>query len=89
MKLTPTETDLIIHDRTQGRPAAERTGYVVVVQFSGPRGRRYRPMRTAVHLDMDAAIAEAERIKGGRYAHGAYPTSDELREVTCTGKVVA
>jgi len=87
MKLRPEEVDAIIGDRSQGKPAADRTGYVGIARYRGPRGRTYRPMRTAVCLDLDAAIAELDRLTSKPYAHQAYCAETDVVEVDSTGQV--
>lgn len=66
MKLSDDERDLIIRNRAQGVPAAERTGFYGLVKFApGPRGGRFRPVRTAIVKDaetaLDLGIALSER----------------------------
>lgn len=88
-KISSDDQDAIIRNRASGKPARERTGFVGLVRFQGPRGRQYRATWTHVRLTIDEAIADIERIRGKRYAHGAFPIADDVVEIDAQGREVS
>ncbi len=66
-----------------------RRGYVARLEFAGPRGRRYRSIRTAAL----PTAAEAERagleLARRPYAHGARAVHIEVLTVRASGVVEA
>ena len=67
------------------RPAKE--AFLAVIEFRGPRGRRYRPTRTAPELTALHAEERAQEIRNRPYAHGAYATSSAVYRVNALGYV--
>jgi hypothetical protein len=68
------------------RPA--KVGYIGTVQFRGPRGRKYRGVRTEARATLDRAIADVAAIRARQYRNGAVPTSDDIHAVDFMGRVV-
>lgn len=73
--------------RTRGGADAE--AYVAVLSFRGPRGARYRPVRTKAALSEAAVRAEAKDIRHRPYARGAYCTGVTLYLIDWRGNVLA
>lgn len=64
-----------------------RHALVGIVDFRGPRGRRYRSTRTGIHFTAERVQEEIDRIRGGRYAHGAYAYASTVRVVNHLGQL--
>ncbi len=76
-------------ERALLRRLPDRTGYVAIVNFRGPRGRNYVPIRTAAYLTIELAEKAAADIRGRRYKNNAMPIGTELYAVDALGRVVA
>lgn len=87
-KISDDDREAIIRNRASGKPAAERTGFIGVVDFRGPRGGKYRPVWYAVRLTPEEALADVEKIYGKRYARGAAPVADDIVEINAYGEAV-
>lgn len=74
-------------ERALAKRRPNKTVFVALVMFRGPRGRNYTPIRTAACLTADLARDAAQDIRNARYAHGAYPTSTWIHEVDFIGRV--
>jgi hypothetical protein len=72
-------------DFVKRRPNKE--AYVGVVWFRGPRGRKYRPVRTKVHLTADYAANEVWDIRSRTYRNGAFPIRHEVYVIDFLGNV--
>lgn len=81
--------DLSQSERNLAKRRPSKTVEVAVINFRGPRGRKYRPIRTAACLNRGLAVAAAREIRCRRYANGAFPTSTEILTVDFIGRVKA
>jgi hypothetical protein len=66
-----------------------KVAYIAVARFRGPRGRRYRPLRTKPHFTPEAADAAALEMRSRPYAHGAFSTGHVIYRVDFIGRVQA
>ena len=62
--------------------------YVAVVDFRGPRGRRYRPVVRGTYRSVEQAIQEIAHVRSRPYASGAFPTGDKVYAVNWKGEVL-
>jgi hypothetical protein len=76
-------------ERALVRRLKERTAYIGIADFRGPRGRKYIPIRTEASVTIEQAEQALERITHAQYAHGAFPTKSELYAVDQLGRVIA
>jgi ribosomal protein L15E len=74
-------------ERTRILSYRDKLGYVGVVRFRGPRGRKYVPLRTRVYANADLAQEEVGKIRAKPYRHGAFATGDEVVAVDHMGRV--
>lgn len=75
-------------ERAKIRRQADKCAWVGVIKFSGPRGRRYRPVRTGICITEERVQREVAEIKSRRYANGAYPHGVEYVLVNQLGEVI-
>lgn len=85
----PERFQITDEERARVLRTADKVGYVGVVRFRGPRGRRYRPVRTAVCLTLEQAEAAVTDIRGRQYRSGAFPIGHDVYAVDHIGRVVA
>jgi hypothetical protein len=76
-------------ERALARRRPDHIVYVGIVSFRGPRGRDYRPVRTAACVTLDAAEQAVTKIRGKQYRNGAFPIGYELVAVDHLGRVIA
>lgn len=84
----PAKIALSDAERAMIRRRPSKTGLVGVVNFRGPRGRQYRPIRTAACVGRVGVEREIAEIRGKRYANGAFATSAAIRTVNHLGVVL-
>lgn len=93
MTATAQQTERRVELRQEERNLVKRrpnkTGYIARVEFRGPRGRKYIATRSAVQINREFAEREAQKIRGGNYKHGAFPTKTEILSVDFIGRVTA
>jgi hypothetical protein len=85
----PTRIQLSDSDRAMIRRRADKTGYVGLVDFRGPRGRKYRGVHTGAKLTLELAENAVAELRGRRWAHGAYVSEVEYVAVNQLGEVIA
>lgn len=86
MTVTRIELSQASRDLAKRRPS--KTVFVGVINFRGPRGRRYRPTVTQVAINPEQARLFVEKKRNGNYAHGAFPVSHAVYELDFCGNVV-
>jgi hypothetical protein len=74
-------------ERAQIRRLRARVGYVGVVHFRGPRGRRYRPTRTSVCVTREQADTAVAGLRAGQYRGNPIPTSSAVYTVDHLGRI--
>lgn len=87
--MTTTKIQLTHDERALARRQDDKAVFVAVVDFRGPRGRNYRPIRGAAKVTEAGALAQAELIRGKNYANNATPTLTTLFVVDALGNVLA
>jgi len=85
---TPERFKLTDKERSLGKRRPTKTLFVAVINFRGPRGRRYRPMRTAATMTPQQALDQAQDIRTRPYAHGAFATTTTLYAVDFIGRTL-
>lgn len=76
-------------ERALARRLPDKVVYVAIVDFRGPRGRNYRPIRSDAKVSEASALAQAETIRNKRYRNNARPTATTLFMVDPLGNVLA
>lgn len=74
-------------DRDMIRRSREKVGYVGVVEFVGPRGGRYRSIRTRCCVLEEAARRETDKILDRRWKPA--PSGARIYMVDVSGEVIA
>lgn len=75
-------------ERALARRSGDKAVYVAVVHFRGPRGRRYRPIRTDARVTENAVLQQAHTIRCKRYAGSPIVTGTELLLCDPLGQVI-
>lgn len=73
-------------ERARIRWSSTKRGYVGLAEFyRGPRGARYRPIRSAAHVNRDRAVEETEAF---RFRFRQPVSRLVLREVDHMGRIL-
>ena len=76
-------------ERALARTTEDKAVYLVVLSFRGPRGRRYRRIRTEAKTTERAALVAGAKIASRPYAHGAFCDGVALVIVDALSREVA
>lgn len=76
-------------ERALARRSIDKAVFVALVEFTGPRGRKYRSVRTAAKVTEGAVLALVQIIHDKRYANNATPGRTTLFQVDALGNVLA
>lgn len=75
-------------ERALGKRRPDKTLYLGVVRFRGPRGAKYRPVRTAAVMTPELALEGVADIRSRRYKNNPYPTGHTIYAVDFIGRVL-
>lgn len=90
MSMTETRRiPLTDEERALARRLPEKAVWVGVVNFRGPRGRKYRPLRTKARATEETVREEIADIRSRQYRGGAFAYAPELLLVDQLGNVLA
>lgn len=86
---TPEKIQLNDEERALARRTEDKAVFVGLVYFRGPRGRRYRPIRTEARVTAERAAADVTGIRTRPYANGAFGYAADMLLCDPLGNVLA
>lgn len=73
-------------DRTQIKSTRAKRMYCAILYYRGPRGRKYRSIRTALRVFPERVEEDVNEARLKQYAHGAFLRAYEVVEVDSLGR---